>query len=177
MTTDHPRESSHGRASDPAAAHRQEHCSQGPELLFESLAAVKIGCFTITAFAGVYADIRFSYFLAHSERETENEAKATSMLKPSGICFIFNQYPVSNSERLILIDTGPAGTSDGLCPSWWKPSTRNVLSALHLAPTKTTSSQRWLHSAGDDHAGNGEYALAAFVEPHQLRGLAHDRRE
>ncbi len=156
MTTDHPRESSHGRVSDPAAAHCQEHCPKGPELLLESLAAVKIGCLTITAFEGVYAGTQSSYVLGHPERETENETKAMSMLDPSGIRFIFNQYLVNNGERLILIDTGPAGTSGGLCPLWWKPSTRTVLSTLHLAPTKTTSSQRWLDSAEDDHAGNRE---------------------
>jgi len=118
MTTDHPRESSHGRASDPAAAHCQEHCPKGPELLLESLTAVKIGCLTIKAFEGVYAGTQSSYVLGHPERETENETKAMSMLDPSGIRFIFNQYLVNNGERLILIDTGPTGTSGGLCPLW-----------------------------------------------------------
>jgi glyoxylase-like metal-dependent hydrolase (beta-lactamase superfamily II) len=69
-----------------------------------------IGRFTITALVDGYADMPFSYFPGHPVKETEDAANAMSAAKPGGIRFMFNQYLVDDGERLILIDTGPAGS-------------------------------------------------------------------
>jgi glyoxylase-like metal-dependent hydrolase (beta-lactamase superfamily II) len=86
---------------------------------FPPSAQFKIGRFTITALVDGYADMPFSYFPGHSAKETEDEANAVSAAKSGGIRFMFNQYLVDDGERLILIDTGPAGTlgQSGKLPS------------------------------------------------------------
>jgi glyoxylase-like metal-dependent hydrolase (beta-lactamase superfamily II) len=78
-----------------------------------------IGRFTITALADGYADMPFTYFPGHPAKETEDQANAMAEAKPGGIRFMFNQYLVDDGERLILIDTGPAGTlgQSGRLPS------------------------------------------------------------
>lgn len=73
-------------------------------------AQFRIGRFTITALTDGYADMPFSYFPGRSAQETEAAAIAVSAAKPNGIRFMFNQYLVDDGERLILIDTGPAGS-------------------------------------------------------------------
>ena len=73
-------------------------------------AQFKIGRFTITALVDGYADMPFTYSPGHPAKETEDEANAMSAAKPGGIRFMFNQYLIDDGERLILIDTGPAGT-------------------------------------------------------------------
>jgi glyoxylase-like metal-dependent hydrolase (beta-lactamase superfamily II) len=82
-------------------------------------AQFKVGRFTITALADGYADMPFSYFPGRPAEATEDEAKSMSAAKPGGIRFMFNQYLVYDGERLILIDTGPAGTlgQSGQLPS------------------------------------------------------------
>ncbi len=74
------------------------------------LAQIKIGRFTVTALADGFADMPFSYFPGRTPEEVEAAAKAVSAAKPGGIRFMFNQYLVDDGERLILVDTGPAGT-------------------------------------------------------------------
>jgi glyoxylase-like metal-dependent hydrolase (beta-lactamase superfamily II) len=78
--------------------------------LLPPTAQFRIGRFTITALTDGYADMPFSYFPGRSAPETEAAAKAASAAKPGGIRFMFNQYLVDDGERLILIDTGPAGS-------------------------------------------------------------------
>ena len=73
-------------------------------------AQFRIGRFTITALADGYADMPFSYFPGRTAQEVEEAAKAKLAAKPGGIRFVFNQYLVDDGERLILIDTGPAGS-------------------------------------------------------------------
>ncbi len=82
-------------------------------------AQFRIGRFTVTALADGYADMPFTYFLGHPAKQTEDEANAMHAAKPGGIRFMFNQYLVDDGERLILIDTGPAGTlgQSGKLPS------------------------------------------------------------
>ncbi len=73
-------------------------------------AQFRIGRFTVTALADGYADMPFSYFPGRTAQEVEDAAKAQSAAKPAGVRFVFNQYLVDDGERLILIDTGPAGS-------------------------------------------------------------------
>jgi len=73
-------------------------------------AQLKIGRFTITALADGYADMPFTYFPGSTAKQVEDAANAMSAAKPGGVRFLFNQYLVDDGERLILIDTGPAGT-------------------------------------------------------------------
>jgi glyoxylase-like metal-dependent hydrolase (beta-lactamase superfamily II) len=82
-------------------------------------AQFRVGRFTITALVDGYADMPFAYFPGHPAKETEEDANAMSAAKAGGIRFMFNQYLVDDGERLILIDTGPAGTlgQSGRLPS------------------------------------------------------------
>jgi glyoxylase-like metal-dependent hydrolase (beta-lactamase superfamily II) len=73
-------------------------------------AQFKVGRFTITALADGYADMPFAYFPGRTAKQVEDAANAMSAAKPGGVRFLFNQYLVDDGERLILIDTGPAGT-------------------------------------------------------------------
>jgi glyoxylase-like metal-dependent hydrolase (beta-lactamase superfamily II) len=73
-------------------------------------ARFRIGRFTVTALADGYADMPFAYFPGRTAQEVEDAANAQSAAKPGGVRFVFNQYLVDDGERLILIDTGPAGS-------------------------------------------------------------------
>jgi glyoxylase-like metal-dependent hydrolase (beta-lactamase superfamily II) len=74
------------------------------------LARIAVGRFTVTALVDGYADMPFAYFPGRTPEEVEEAAGAAFAAKPGGIRFVFNQYLVDDGERLILIDTGPAGT-------------------------------------------------------------------
>lgn len=73
------------------------------------LAQVTVGRFTVTAFIDGYADMPFTYFTGRSAQAVEAGARAQFGARPNGIRFAFNQYLIDDGERLILIDTGPAG--------------------------------------------------------------------
>jgi glyoxylase-like metal-dependent hydrolase (beta-lactamase superfamily II) len=73
-------------------------------------AQIKIGRFTVTALSDGYADMPFSYFPGRTPQEVEQGVGAAFAAKPGGIRFMFNQYLVDDGERVVLIDTGPAGT-------------------------------------------------------------------
>ena len=73
------------------------------------LAQVTIGRFKVTALADGYADMPFSYFPGRTAGQIEQAATAAFAAKPGGVRFMFNQYLVDDGQRLILIDTGPAG--------------------------------------------------------------------
>jgi glyoxylase-like metal-dependent hydrolase (beta-lactamase superfamily II) len=72
-------------------------------------AQISIGRFTVTALADGYADMPFSYFPGRAPDEVEAAARAQSAARPGGIRFVFNSYLVDDGERLVLVDTGPAG--------------------------------------------------------------------
>ena len=74
------------------------------------LAQITLGRFTVTALSDGYADMPFAYFPGRTPEEVEEAAGTAFAAKPGGIRFVFNQYLVDDGERLILIDTGPAGT-------------------------------------------------------------------
>lgn len=96
-----------------ALAQAQTGTAQGQAAHAKALppaAQFKIGRFTITALADGYADMPFGYFPGRSAEQVEVMANAMAAAKPGGIRFVFNQYLVDDGERLILIDTGPAGT-------------------------------------------------------------------
>ena len=68
-----------------------------------------IGRFTVTALADGFADMPFSFFTGREPKEIEAAATALSAARSSGIRLVFNQYLIDDGERLILVDTGPAG--------------------------------------------------------------------
>ncbi|WP_144185788.1 MBL fold metallo-hydrolase [Elioraea rosea] len=73
------------------------------------LARFSIGRFTVTALVDGYADMPFSWFTGRPRQAIEGLARVGFAARPGGIRFVFNQYLVDDGERLILIDTGPAG--------------------------------------------------------------------
>jgi glyoxylase-like metal-dependent hydrolase (beta-lactamase superfamily II) len=73
------------------------------------LAQFAIGRFTVTALAVGFADMPFSFFTGREPKEIEEAAAALSAARSSGIRLVFNQYLIDDGERLILVDTGPAG--------------------------------------------------------------------
>ena len=73
------------------------------------LAQFAVGRFTITALADGFADMPFSFFTGREPKEIEAAAAALSAARSSGIRLVFNQYLIDDGERLILVDTGPAG--------------------------------------------------------------------
>jgi glyoxylase-like metal-dependent hydrolase (beta-lactamase superfamily II) len=89
-----------GAATQPRAAARTP---------IVPLAQVAIGRFTITALVDGHADMPFNYFPGQDAAAVEAAARAQFLARPTGIRFVFNQYLVDDGERLVLIDTGPAG--------------------------------------------------------------------
>jgi glyoxylase-like metal-dependent hydrolase (beta-lactamase superfamily II) len=73
------------------------------------LAQFAVGRFTVTALADGFADMPFSFFTGREPKEIEEAATALSVARSSGIRLVFNQYLIDDGERLILVDTGPAG--------------------------------------------------------------------
>ncbi|CAA9390016.1 MAG: MBL-fold metallo-hydrolase superfamily [uncultured Chloroflexia bacterium] len=73
-------------------------------------AQVTVGRYTITALTDGYADMPFSYFPGSTPADVEAAARAQHAVKPGGVRFVFNAYLIDDGERLILVDTGPAGT-------------------------------------------------------------------
>jgi glyoxylase-like metal-dependent hydrolase (beta-lactamase superfamily II) len=72
-------------------------------------ASIAVGRFTITALSDGYADMPFPYSLGATVGEIERAASAQFAARPGGIRLVFNQYLIDDGERLILVDTGPAG--------------------------------------------------------------------
>ncbi len=103
----------YGLSPRAASAQAQTSPAQGPTGHAKALppaAQFRIGRFTVTALADGYADMPFSYFPGRDAKQVEDMANAVAMAKPGGVRFVFNQYLVDDGERLILIDSGPAGT-------------------------------------------------------------------
>lgn len=73
-------------------------------------AQFKIGRFTVTALADGYADMPFGYFPGRTAQQVEELANTMVAAKSGGVRFVFNQYLIDDGERLILVDSGPAGT-------------------------------------------------------------------
>ena len=102
-------------------------------------AQIKLGRFTVTALVVGYADLPFSYFPGRLQQDVEQAARAMFAAKPGGIRFMFNQYLIDDGERLILIDTGSAGTlgESGRLPSALesigiRPDSINAIIITHL---------------------------------------------
>jgi glyoxylase-like metal-dependent hydrolase (beta-lactamase superfamily II) len=73
------------------------------------IAQTAIGRFTVTALADGHADMPFGSFTGRAPAEIERAAASAFAAKPGGIRLVFNQYLIDDGERLILVDTGPAG--------------------------------------------------------------------
>lgn len=73
------------------------------------IASIKVGRFEVTALTDGYADMPFGYFTGRTAAEVEQSADAISAARKAGLRLAFNQFLVRDGDRLILIDTGPAG--------------------------------------------------------------------
>jgi hypothetical protein len=114
-------------------------------------AQISIGRFTVTALADGYADMPFSYFPGRAPEEVEAAARAQSAARPGGVRFVFNSYLVDDGERLVLVDTGPAGAlgETGRLPGALEAvASGRTGSAPSSSPTCT-----WTTSAASSPAG------------------------
>jgi len=81
----------------------------GGSALANPLAQIKIGRFEVTFLTDGYTDMPFNYFTGRSPVEIEAAAAGLFSARPTGIRIAFNQYLINDGERLILVDSGPAG--------------------------------------------------------------------
>ena len=92
---------------------------------------VPIGRFTVHVLTDGFGDIPYGFFRGQAVEETAVQAKSTHVARPGDTLRIgFAQYLIEVEDRLILVDTGPAGTigeNTGRLPS--------ALSALGVQPS------------------------------------------
>ena len=81
----------------------------GGSALANPLAQIKIGRFEVTFLTDGYTDMPFNYFTGRSPAELEAAAAGLFSARPTGIRIAFNQHLINDGERLILVDSGPAG--------------------------------------------------------------------
>jgi glyoxylase-like metal-dependent hydrolase (beta-lactamase superfamily II) len=81
----------------------------GSTVLANPLAQIKIGRFEVTFLTDGYTDMPFNYFTGRTPEEVEKAAAGIFTARKSGIRIAFNQYLINDGERLILVDSGPAG--------------------------------------------------------------------
>lgn len=129
-------------------------------------AQFRIGRFTITALTDGYADMPFSYFPGRTAEQTQAAATATSAAKPGGIRFTFNQYLIDDGARLVLIDTGPAGSlgQSGRLPT--------ALASIGIRPEQISAII--LTHAHQDHIGG---LVAGGRQAYPQSEIYIDRRE
>lgn len=73
-------------------------------------AAVQIGRFTVHVLSDGHVDLPYGFFTGQRAEDTAAQATAAHMARAGGTLRLgFTQYLVEDGERLILIDTGPAG--------------------------------------------------------------------
>jgi glyoxylase-like metal-dependent hydrolase (beta-lactamase superfamily II) len=73
------------------------------------LATLRIGRFEVTALTDGFADMPYGYFTGRAPDEIEATAAVIHSKRPGGLRLSFNQFLVRDGDRLILIDSGPAG--------------------------------------------------------------------
>lgn len=81
----------------------------GASVLANPLAQIKIGRFEVTFLTDGYTDMPFKYFTGRTPEQVEKAAAGIFTARKSGIRIAFNQYLINDGERLILVDSGPAG--------------------------------------------------------------------
>ena len=81
----------------------------GASVLATPLAQIKIGRFEVTFLTDGYTDMPFGYFTGRTPEQVQQAAADIFAARKSGIRISFNQYLVNDGERLILVDSGPAG--------------------------------------------------------------------
>ena len=73
------------------------------------LARIRIGKFTVTFVTDGYADAPFGWFTGQDQAALEAAAEAAFAHRGGGMRLAFTQYLIDDGERLVLVDTGPAG--------------------------------------------------------------------
>ena len=73
-------------------------------------AQIQIGRFTVHVLTDGHYDMPYGFFTGQSPEETAAAAEAAHLARPGGALRLgFTQYLVDDGERLVLIDSGPAG--------------------------------------------------------------------
>lgn len=73
-------------------------------------AAVRIGRFTVHMLSDGHVDLPYGFFTGQSPEDTAAQAAAGHMARQGDTLRLgFTQYLIDDGERLILVDTGPAG--------------------------------------------------------------------
>ncbi len=73
-------------------------------------AAVNIGRLTVHVLTDGHYDMPYGFFTGQAAEETASQAAATHVNRPGDTLRLgFTQYLIDDGERLILVDTGPAG--------------------------------------------------------------------
>ncbi len=73
------------------------------------LARRNIGRFEVTFLTDGYTEMPYGFFTGREAHEIEQAAADIFADRPQGIRIAFNQYLIKDGERLILVDSGPAG--------------------------------------------------------------------
>ena len=73
-------------------------------------AAVRIGRFTVHVLSDGHYDMPYGFFTGQAAEETAVQAAAIHVNRPGDTLRLgFTQYLIDDGERLVLVDTGPAG--------------------------------------------------------------------
>lgn len=94
------------------------------------MARLRVGRFEVTCLSDGYIDFPFELFTGATPDQVEAAAASVHAARPTGIRSGFTVWLVRDGDRLILVDTGPAGVvspTSGKLPK--------ALAALGLAPS------------------------------------------
>lgn len=73
-------------------------------------AAVRIGRFTVHMLTDGHVDLPYGFFTGQTPDDTAAQAAAAHVARPGDTLRLgFTQYLIDDGERLVLVDTGPAG--------------------------------------------------------------------
>ena len=105
----------------------------------QPLARVKVGRFTVTVLNDGFYDMPYGFFTGIAPEEVEAAARAVHADREGALRLVFNQHLIDDGERLILVDSGPAGNigehtgrfPDGLKAIGVKPEGIDALVVTH----------------------------------------------